>query len=90
MSKIRLILLILFLVCVGGVGVLFAWVNSAEVQLDLIFTTVGPLPISLLLVSVFVLGILVGVVFSRLYSFAHKFGRRNKKENTAEMVTVKP
>jgi uncharacterized membrane protein YciS (DUF1049 family) len=89
MAKVKkLIYLLLFLVVLVG-GIVLGLRNKAEVELDLIFNTVGPYPVSALIIGAFFLGIFAGFILSKISQVAHKLASRVEHSHSKDIVTAK-
>ena len=62
MSRLARLAVALLILLVGGYGVLFCLANPADTELDLVFTQLRPAPVSVWVLSAFVLGGICGVV----------------------------
>ena len=89
MGKIKKVFfLLLFLVVLVG-GIVLGLRNKAEVELDLIFDSVGPYPVSALIIGAFFLGIFAGYILSKISQVAHKLSSKPENSHSREVVTAK-
>ncbi len=87
MAKLRKYLVILLVIAAVIIGVVFALSNEAAVALNLIFYITPPIPVSLLVLGAFGVGLLLGIVVTGFAVLKLKVaGRRDRSPRLGQSV----
>ena len=88
MAKLKKLIFLVLFILVLVAGVVLGLRNKAETELDLIFDTVGPYPVSALIIGAFFIGIFAGYVISKISQVTKKLSRKPQSSSSTDVVAT--
>lgn len=88
MGKVKKLIFWLLVFSMVAVGIVFAFYNKTEVELNLVYDTIGPMPVAWLIVIAFILGLIAGILLSGLSRVKNKLKSKTRSHSSKEVATV--
>lgn len=83
MSKLKTLLIVLSIVAVIFLGILFFVINEAQVSVDLLVWQTPELPVSILVLGSFAVGVILGMMVTSVSVLKLKLRHRRPRKETS-------